>query len=306
MTDQPLAARTLAADSEHIVTASALVRQFGIWQERAAKAPVYVLHRGRPRLVLTSIDVMEALCVPHEQATERQPQSVVLLDGVEDLVVFFDNDTRITTMGRAARVYFKAPEPAGATLSQIAPGAAAAFLEEAVRRVTATGLAETIEVAALRYADRQLAATIAPCPGGAVLFARDVSRREELRRVAAGLTATDQALTVLADVAAVRINLRGYLEAPTRSLAALTGVSLETLENVRFVTLVELASRVALGDAIEAVIADGDPRWLSATLLVNRAEPRPVRIGLSALRRQLAIDGVVAVVVGEVTGKRDG
>jgi hypothetical protein len=53
----------LAGDAQ-TVTASALVRQFGLWQERAARAPVYILHRGRARLALTSIELMEAMCAP--------------------------------------------------------------------------------------------------------------------------------------------------------------------------------------------------------------------------------------------------
>jgi hypothetical protein len=45
-----------------MVTSSDLVRHFGHWQDRAAREPVYILHRGRPRFVLTAIDIMNALC----------------------------------------------------------------------------------------------------------------------------------------------------------------------------------------------------------------------------------------------------
>jgi hypothetical protein len=79
----------------------------------------------------------------------------------------------------------------------------------------------------------------------------------------------------------------------------LTGIALETLANVRFVTLLEVGSRVAVADAIEAVIADGTPRGVTARMPVNRADVRPIRIGLSLLRRGVAPDGVAAVLVGD-------
>ena len=49
-----------------MVTASDLVRHFGTWRERALRAPVYILHRGRPRLILASVELIEMLCRPQE------------------------------------------------------------------------------------------------------------------------------------------------------------------------------------------------------------------------------------------------
>lgn len=54
------------ADHDDTTTASDLVRRFGHWSERAVREPVYVLHRGRPRFVLASIEFIKMLCRPRE------------------------------------------------------------------------------------------------------------------------------------------------------------------------------------------------------------------------------------------------
>lgn len=49
------------ADRDDTTTASDLVRRFGLWSEQATRRPVYIQHRGRPRLVLASVDFIEML-----------------------------------------------------------------------------------------------------------------------------------------------------------------------------------------------------------------------------------------------------
>ena len=62
-------------------------------------------------------------------------------------------------------------------------------------------------------------------------------------------------------------------------------------------TLFAVQSRVALGDAIEAVSSDGDARAIVADLLINRGDPRAVTVALAPRRRGPAIEGVVALIV---------
>jgi hypothetical protein len=50
------------SSARQIVSSSDLVRHFGHWQDKAAREPVYVLHRGRLRFVITAVDIMDALC----------------------------------------------------------------------------------------------------------------------------------------------------------------------------------------------------------------------------------------------------
>lgn len=289
------------ADTQ-MVTASTLVRQFGLWQERAARAPVYVMHRGRPRLALTSIELMEAMCSPHANVEDG---SDALLDTTHDVMVIVDDQLTVTRLSAAARRYFGDAAATGIALAALAPGAVASFLAETAGRVIERGIGETVEVAASRRPGRRLSIDIVPWSSGAALIAQDITNEDELRDANGHVRAIDDALAAVEDAAAARINLRGYLESPTPSLAALTGIAIDTLASVRFVTLLDVGSRVAVADAIEAVIADGRPRGVTATMPVNRAASRSIRIGLSLLRRGVAPDGVAAVLVGDMPVPRD-
>ena len=288
-----------APGATQTVTASALVRQFGLWQDRAGKAPVYVLHRGRPRLALTSIDLLEALCAPPADGDGGSGAVDALLESVQEIVAIVDDALTVIHLSAAARDYWGGDSGRGLSLDRLLADPVADVLIEAVHRVITRGHAETIEIAPAGRPGRRLSITIRPWRHGAALFAHDITVEEELRDARGHVRALDQALAVIEDAAAARINLRGYLDSPTPSLAALTGIALEALGSVRFVTLLELGSRVAVADAIEAVIADGRPRGISAMMPVNRAESRPIRIGLSLLRRGIAPDGVAAILVGD-------
>lgn len=285
----------LAGDAQ-TVTASALVRQFGLWQERAARAPVYILHRGRARLALTSIELMEAMCAPSRAPGDT---GAALLEAIGDIVLIVDENLAIAQISAAARRHFDADEAAGLALTRLAPGPITDFLVETTERVIARGIAENVEIASSRRSGRRLSIAIQPWGPGAALFARDVTIEEELQDAIDHRRALDSALAAVEDAAAAQINLRGYLDAPTPSLAALTGIAGEALASVRFVTLFEVGSRVAVAEAVEAVIADGAPRSVSAMMPVNRAGSRPIRIGLSLMRRGLAPDGVAAILIGD-------
>jgi PAS domain-containing protein len=127
------------------------------------------------------------------------------------------------------------------------------------------------------------------------LFARDITVEEDLRHAEDQARALDQALAT-GSAAAARIDLRGRLASPTPSLAALTGIAAEALAGSRFVALSEPDIHAALAAAIEAVIADGVPRGISAVRLLDRARS-PIRIGFSPLRRGAVPDGVAAILI---------
>lgn len=285
-----------AAGETQTVTASTLVRQFGLWQERAARAPVYILHRGRARLALTSVELMEAMCAPARGADDM---GAALLEEIGDIVLIVDETLTINHMSAAARRYFDADVTSRLTLGRLAPGPVTDFLIETTERVIVRGTAETVEIASSRRPGRRLSVSVQPWGPGAALFAHDVTLEEEIKDAAGHVRALDSALAVVEDAAAARINLRGYLESPTPSLAALTGIAIDALASVRFVTLLEVGSRVVVAEAIEAVIADGKPRGVSAMMPVNRAGSRPIRIGLSLMRRGVAPDGVAAILIGD-------
>ena len=293
-----------APPDDQLVTSSDLVRHFGLWQERAARAPLYVLHRGRPRFVLTSIETMDALCAPHATDGGTDParsdlriDATVLLDGVSDLVLIADAEGAILASSRAARAHFGPLAAPGAMVSAISPGTTRPFLLDAIRRVVASGVGDRLEVPSAAREDRILSVAIEPSRRGVALIAQDGTTARDHASARAAERALDAAMLAATGVAGAAINPRGYIAAPTAALAALTGLAPAALAMIRFVALAEIGARVALGQAIERAMSGETPPPLIASLLVNRADPVPVRIGLAPSRSGTSIDGVAALIV---------
>lgn len=164
------------APRSEIVTASELVRHFGLWQERAARAPVYVMFRGRPRLVLTSIEVMEALLAPHMPERDIQgPDSAALLDLIRDMVVIADADLRVVAASRTARAYFGAGVAAGVSADTLVPVGARDVLLKTLRHVVAAGVAQTVDLPSPRRAGGLLTLTVEPHRRGIAMLVQDIT-----------------------------------------------------------------------------------------------------------------------------------
>lgn len=283
---------------DDMVTASELVRQFGTWRERAARSPVYILHRGRPRLVLASVAVMDALCEPHNDGSSGDRERLAaLLAASPDLIVIADQRLSIIATSRPVRARLGDLAAPGAPLAGLVPPNLAPFLTQTAERVALSARAEAIELPLAGAPNRLLALAIEPHPDGIALFARDLGDAEAVTQAAEDRAAIDRAMMSSGRAAFARVNLRGYLEGPHPVLAALTGIAAETIATVRLVTLFAVQSRVALGGALEAVIAQATPQCLSADLLMNRAEPRSVTVALAPLHRGAAIQGVKALIL---------
>ena len=159
-----------------IVTASELVRHFGEWQERAARAPVYVMFRGRPRLVLTSIEVMEALVAPHVPDREVQgPDSTALLDLIRDMVVIADAELRISATSCTARTYFGEAVAPGISLDTLVPIASRDTLLKTLRHVMATGVTQIVDLPSPRRARGLLTLTTVPHRRGVAVRIEDIT-----------------------------------------------------------------------------------------------------------------------------------
>ena len=293
--------RSPALPPEQLVTSSDLVRHFGLWQERAARAPLYILHRGRPRFVLTSIETMDALCAAHAPDAAAPAAAAIdataLLDGMRDLVVLAAGDGTIIASSRTARAHFGATVAPGAAIDGVAPLSARAFLTDAIRRVLASGIGDRLDIPSAAREGRMLTLAIEPAGTGVALFAQDGTPEREAAYALASAYALDAALLATTGVACVTINPRGYAVDPSAALSAMTGLTRDALAMIRFVALAEIGARVALGEAIERALAGEAPAPLQFSLLVNRADPVTVRIGLAPLRLGAAIEGVAAVMV---------
>lgn len=292
---QPRAATADTARAQ-IVTASALVRNFGTWQDRAMTAPVYILKRGRARLVMLAADLIEQMgnAPPRsdEWISERQP----LLDTLREVVILLD-EQRVIRFANSAAIAFFAASATGQPVERILPGGLDAFLIDVIERVQRSGMREQVEIALDTGGARPLSLAVIPLAQGVGLIGHDVTILHDLNTANAALSAVDGAFSVLTDLAKVRIDARGMLIRPTRSFAQMTGMSVEALVATQFINTIALASRVAVADAIEQAIASRAPTRVEGDLLVNGTAPQPVAIGLSPLGIGPVIEGVQAILI---------
>ncbi|MFM9828120.1 MAG: PAS domain-containing protein [Sphingomonas sp.] len=292
-------ADALLPDSGHVVTASTLVRHFGSWQDRAIQQPVYILHRGRPRFVLASIEIMQALCAPHEgsRAASANASFEALLALTPQLVVICDPAMEVVAMSAAAERYFGRAHAQGSSLAALADGSSLERLSDAIHRVVATGHAEDVDAAPARYTGRRLLLTLHPHPIGVAIVAQDASAVDDLQDARAAADAQEQAIVASGVAASARLSLRGYVENVSASLTRLTGLSSAALAGARFATLLDIADRARFGHAVERVIQEGGAGQVSAALHTRHAGAVPVTIGLSAIRHCGTVTSIAMIVV---------
>lgn len=285
----------------NVVTASDLVRHFGLWQDRANRQPIYVLHRGRPRLMLASMEIMQALCVRQDplagDGSTMGPGVDTLLELTRDIILLVDPDLVLLRTSHAAKRYFGERARPGAVLHDVMLTPNADLLMGAVRRTMATGLAETMEIGA-SFPGRSMAVVIDRIDVGACLRISDVTVADELAAARATQLGDADALAATGLMAMGRINLRGYLEAPITAIAAMAGIDPASLAGTRLISLIDLGVRPAVGHAIELAIDTQAATCVDAALLMGGADAKPVRIGFAPISRGSQIDAIsVAVVV---------
>lgn len=283
-----------ALPAGQLVTASDLVRHFGAWQERAARAPLYILNRGRPRFVLASIETMDALCAAQPSLPAPTPiDAIAVLDAIGDSVLVADSSGAILGSSRAARAYFGVLARPGASVDAIVPPGVRATLAAAICEVIDRGIGKRLEIASAARAARTLLLAIEPAGGGVAIIAQDATRDRELCAAQATSAALDAA-----GVATVTLDPDGTLGEPiSAAFGAMLDLDRAALFQRRFAAIVAADQR----SAFEAALADalgGKPTAALDSALLRAADPAlRVRIGLAPIRCDGAIVGAVAVIV---------
>lgn len=287
----------LSPDPTCCVSASDVIRHFGEWQERAVVRPVFIMRRNRPSLVLTSFDLMRRLCAPAAKAPDRQS---LLLDTMREGVMAIDGDGRVTTTNRALRVALGVSETVhDQPLSNVLPESMARFLLDLATSARCHGMTEHTE---MMLGNRRYAIAVAPDGDGALLMLHDRSDDAQACARAAAGSALAHAIDMLECVTSVRINARGYVDRHSESLEQWTGIAPHALAAVRFVTLLDIGSRAAAGDAIEAALSGGGERRMTARLGVRQGQSIAVEIAFAAEREGPGIAAVRAILAIESGG----
>lgn len=276
------------------VTASTLVRHFGEWQERAARAPVYVLHHGRPRLVLLGVDLLAGMAAP---AAEARPEPLLapLLDAIDLPLVLLGDRGAIEHANSAARARFGEQVAPGATVAELSRRDGGTLVA-AVHRVLAGAERERVALVPDRFPGRALEVMVEPLPRGCLLRVEDATARAEARATTAERDAIIAALEGAGNVAVARVSLRGTLLAPRAALAALVGRTTEELANERFLALIARADRPAVGDSLERA-SGGIGNAVDAALATGNGEPLDVGLSFWPIRVAGRVEEVAVALV---------
>jgi hypothetical protein len=251
-------------------------------------------------LVLASIDFMDQLANSRKSG-ETDPQSVEkLLELVDSMVIVTDHRLCVTGMSPPARHHFSRSDWRGQSLSDLLPETMRAILMRSVHHVCETKLTDSFQLRIGPNADRRIDVTVQPYGGGVCIVGRDRTASDARRDVATLSDAVRQTLQLLGNVAVMRINLRGFIIRASESFETLSGLAPEVFSSVRVPTLFDVATRMAVSDALEQTIEQASPQLVTARLMVNRGDPVNVRIAFSAEMLRSSIDAVIATVAPNV------
>lgn len=280
------------------VPATDLSRNFGLWQDRAATAPVFVTHHGRTRSVLLSAQDYARLGLPGP-ADNRDDRLAMALDQALDGFIAFDVERRIVMINPVAAAHLRATPATlvGRTLAEAAPDFADTILLARLDRALGCGEASTLDLPSSLYQGAILRLRLCPYPGGAAVFFRNVADERRADEALIMEAARDQVMALLPGVGCGRLNLRGQLVGGSVGLAAMVGVAAQRLTGVRLTDLVALDARHALGEAVDALLSGGEARRIATRLLIEGGEERDSLIALAPIRNGSAIEGTVFSVI---------
>ncbi|WP_294337789.1 PAS domain-containing protein [uncultured Sphingomonas sp.] len=278
------------------VTASDLVRHFGAWRDRAMNQPVYIHHHGRPKLVLTSVDFLERLVSSRGQDKPDRGGLATLLDMMDSIVLVTDADLCLVGISPPARHLLVRVDWRGKTLEEILPEEVRPFLLRAVEAARASGVPERLQLRLGTNGSRRVDVSIEPYDDGVCVVGHDRTAQEIQTMAQARMQAIDDMVSLLGNVAWLRINLRGYIVGASKSFERLSGLMPAAYSSVRLPTLFDLPTRVGVGDTLEKAIDTMSAHAINARLIAQRGEAMPVQIAFSGELLRVAGDVVLATL----------
>lgn len=266
-------------DTEFTVTSSDLVRNFGTWQERVQRSPLYIMHRGRPRAVMLSVDSMTALCARVEGPVAGANEQVgAIVEAYDEAVILADPTGTVTGFNHVAKARFPSVNEGSLVVSL-----GGDFLKAAVVRVAESGTSEVLEVTLYDRPSREYVARLCAMPEGVVILLRDVTAAERLRENDARMLALIEAVEAGGNAATFRLDQRGSLVEPRQSLARLVQAAHDQLAGVRLVTLVSTADRPKVAEMISQVLATGKSASDQIVVLVQGRKLQTAKLSLGSV-----------------------
>ncbi|WP_380939630.1 hypothetical protein [Sphingomonas floccifaciens] len=278
------------------MTASDLVRHFGAWRDRAMNTPVYIHHHGKPKLVLTSVDFIDALSAAKAPGGTNDAAMATLLEMIDASVVVTDQALMVNGTNALARQRIGRADWQGLPLADIVPEAVRPFLLRAADVTLASGQVERLHLRLGDHGERKVDVAIYPFQDGVCIIGRDQTAPQALALAQAHARIVDEMLGLIGTTAWVRMNPRGYVTDVSSAFEAMTGLPPEACRHVRLPTLFDPATHAFVDAALDRAIDSMANGITSARLLTSSVRAVPVRVAISGKLLRMSEDAVIATI----------
>lgn len=265
------------------VTAGEIARNFGRWQDEAARAPVVVTHHGRQRVVLLSADTFDEMAAGSADPSEAR-LAALLGHSVEGFFAL-DGGMTIIAVNQVFQDYtgMTAGQMIGRPYAEVFPAAAMTLPGEHFRRVVRTGEPCQFELLSTVRAGAILDVRAFPYADGVgVLYVNRTEERAMAERLR-GAGALEKALLAAGHAAIVELNVRGAIVAVSPALERMTGFDRTELMRHRLADLLAPRTRSGMLAALDAVLAGEGPASANAVVLGRDGIETLVALGISAI-----------------------
>ena len=288
------------------VPATEIVRNFPIWQDKSNKRPVTILHHGRPRSVLLSLEQYSQLLMdqgsPDQHGERLRVQLDIVLANISCLFVQVDRNLRVKRGNHAAAAFFKQSPGSlvGRPLDDLLPAPEADAVIRATRQVLATGLAES---ARIKTADTEHLIDVTPFPEGVALFGRDVAATAEREELSARCTAEEQLFAMMTGLAVGEVGPDGRLTGVHHSLTRLLRFRQEWIGNSSFCDLFDVGSRRKCSLHLAHVLAGKGPVCCRSDIITRDRDAVPIRLFLAPKMKGETVASVLFYILDDSLGQ---
>lgn len=258
------------------VSSADFIRNIGHWQSEAMRHPIAITHHGRTRLVLAAAEQFASEAAPDAGAEEAlsalRAAHAAMVENMDEGFLSLDSQARITGANAMAEAFIGAPRETltGRSLFDALPDPMAAMLADRLTRVLRARRPESFECGA--FDGRHASIRVFPMPDGAGALLQNVTEQYALRRERESNQALDSAVRTHMDVALIRLDAHGRIEAVDAAFQGWSGFSATELTGHRFADLIAAGGRREMMGAFERALREGGATHAEFTLIGKRGE----------------------------------
>jgi PAS domain-containing protein len=278
------------------VSSAELTRNFGAWQDRAARGPLVVTHHGRPRCVLLAAEAYAQYSRAPVQEEETALDQGLLSERIDMGLVVLDKSLPIEGLNTLASVMLGRSRDrlVGLSILDLLPRLAEDPYHPQMRRVLRS--ASPARFSLLGQDERAMHIHAFPWPTGIALTLQSASSEEEAQAELARARALSAALQTHGNIGTAHLTVRASIAEVDHSFASIVGIAPERLTGARVTDLFAMSSRDVVSAALEQVITGSHVEALDACLLVDGDRPR--RVALASWKEGYGVGGAVMVLHG--------